>query len=747
MARRSDVFLASLLILFLELACIRWFPAHVLFLTYFTNTVLFAAFLGMSAGCLAAGRPRDGLAWSGVLLALSMAAAQAIARWWTIPRGLAVAVEEKVPDVVFFGAEAPRADLARFVIPIEWVAGFFFLLLALVFFGLGQRLGRALRGVPPIEGYLVNVLGSLAGIALFSAISWVEAGPVWWFLPVVAGMGWLMRGGQRASGPAPMVWVRRLAPLALVVVLADPRAFGPRPPGGSERYWSPYYCIDYQPAPKRKVFVNLINHQEMVSRDSPLPWYDLPYLLRRDAGTVAPADVLVIGAGSGNDVSRALEWGAARVDAVEIDPVIVRLGRRDHPDRPYQDGRVTVHVNDGRNYLRSTERRYDLIVYALVDSLVLHSGLSNIRLESYLFTREALQDVQRCLKPGGQFVAYNYYRQGWIVTRMHGQLAEVFGAPPLVMTLPPRDLIRPDEMFWAFTVLVAGDTASIRRAFREHEAYQLQPALAGPAAPSGFGSAGAAAAAVAVRPVHMTPPAEPLPDATDDWPFLYLRRPMVPGLTLRGIGVMALGAALILVPLILRRGAGPPVSFDPQMFLLGAGFMLLEARAVVNMALLFGSTWTVNAVVFGAVLLTILAASLFVWKVRPVRLVPYYAGLLASLALNAAVPLHVFLGGQALRTATACLFVFAPVLFAGIVFGAAFARVRDPEQALGANIAGALLGGFAENLSLLIGFRQLALLALAVYALSALRWRQAAPGNVEAQAPEGVDTPRSLPVS
>src|SRR5688572_11125995 len=109
MGRRSDVFLASLLILFLELACIRWFPAHVLFLTYFTNTVLFAAFLGMSPGCLAAGRRWDGLAWSGVLLAFSMAAAQAIARWWTVPRGLAVAVEEKVPDVVFFGAEAPQA--------------------------------------------------------------------------------------------------------------------------------------------------------------------------------------------------------------------------------------------------------------------------------------------------------------------------------------------------------------------------------------------------------------------------------------------------------------------------------------------------------------------------------------------------------------------------------------------------------------------------------------------------------------
>src|SRR6202165_3467364 len=99
--------------------------------------------------------------------------------------------------------------------------------------------------------------------------------------------------------------------------------------------------------------------------------------------------MLVIGAGSGNDVSRALEWGAERVDAVEIDPVIYSLGSRDHPDKPYSDHRVFVHLDDGRNYLHSTKKKYDLIIYALVDSLVLHSGHSNIRLESYLFTAEA----------------------------------------------------------------------------------------------------------------------------------------------------------------------------------------------------------------------------------------------------------------------------------------------------------------------------------------------------------------------
>ena len=61
-----------------------------------------------------------------------------------------------------------------------------------------------------------------------------------------------------------------------------------------------------------------------------------------------------------------------------------------HPDRPYQDERVQIHLDDGRNFLRSTERKYDLIVYALVDSLVLHSGYSNIRLESFLFTKSNL---------------------------------------------------------------------------------------------------------------------------------------------------------------------------------------------------------------------------------------------------------------------------------------------------------------------------------------------------------------------
>src|SRR3954447_16266806 len=51
-----DLLLISFLILFFELACIRFFGSTVVFLTFFTNIVLMAAFLGMSVGCLTATR-------------------------------------------------------------------------------------------------------------------------------------------------------------------------------------------------------------------------------------------------------------------------------------------------------------------------------------------------------------------------------------------------------------------------------------------------------------------------------------------------------------------------------------------------------------------------------------------------------------------------------------------------------------------------------------------------------------------
>src|SRR5437667_11059043 len=53
---RTRIFLVSFTLLFFELLCIRWIPAYVRYLSYFTNFVLLACFLGMGVGILAARR-------------------------------------------------------------------------------------------------------------------------------------------------------------------------------------------------------------------------------------------------------------------------------------------------------------------------------------------------------------------------------------------------------------------------------------------------------------------------------------------------------------------------------------------------------------------------------------------------------------------------------------------------------------------------------------------------------------------
>ena len=149
-------------------------------------------------------------------------------------------------------------------------------------------------------------------------------------------------------------------------------------------------------------------------------------------------DVLVIGAGGGNDVSVALKRGAKHVDAVEIDPRLYDLGKSHHPDRPYSDPRVDAHIGDGRAFLESTDKKYDLIVLALPDSLTLVSGNSALRLESYLFTKEAFEAARDHLKPDGVFSLYNYYREGWLIDRYAGTARDVFGHDPCVIGLGPE---------------------------------------------------------------------------------------------------------------------------------------------------------------------------------------------------------------------------------------------------------------------------------------------------------------------
>jgi len=741
-----DLFLISFLILFLELAAIRWFPAHVLYLTFFTNMVLLATFLGMSVGCLTANQRHDYLRWTPLLLVIAMLAAVAV----EVSSGSFVKFvdvgNQTRPEQIYFGTEYQSQDLSRYAIPVEVLCAFFFLVLALAFIGPGQELGRALKRWPNrLQAYSLNIVASIAGILVFAACSWLQVRALWWFLVVAIGLAYFYfvspehRFQTRRVGWAVLTALPLLAVLYLAAFVPTHNDY----PGQAkaQQFWSPYYRIDFKEA-DLSLSVNLIYHQQMVSRKENFPAYALPHLLNRDAGRPAFENVMIIGAGSGNDVSRALQWGAKHIDAVEIDPAIYRLGREHHPDKPYSDPRVEIHLDDGRNFLRSTERKYDLIIYALVDSLVLHSGYSNIRLESFLFTRQAYEDVRRHLKPNGTFVIYNYFRQGWLAARLQQGLDEVFGANnSLVLTLPYREVIEPESAtFGDFTVFFAGDTSQLRDAFAKNPRYWLRNDEAPtPSSPNGFQSQPWPPESIAPQALtkpnresfglaRVSSPTERIRPATDDWPFLYLRKPMIPTLSWRGMLIMG-GLGLLLIWLFARKQSDGGSILHPlnlQLFFLGAGFMLIETKAVVTMALLFGGTWIVNSVVFTAILVMILLANLYTFKWKPANLWPYYTALVLALALNVVVSLDAFLGmSRSVQVLGSCLLVFAPVFFAGIIFAGSFRRSAQADTAFGMNVAGAMMGGLAEYSSMALGFKYVVLIALLFYIVSAVAWMRA----------------------
>lgn len=286
---------------------------------------------------------------------------------------------------------------------------------------------------------------------------------------------------------------------------------------------------------------------------------------------------MIIGAGSGNDVSAALASGASHVDAVEIEPVLNELGRRDHPNQPYSDPRVSIHLDDGRSYLRRSGQKYDLIAYAVVDSLVLHSGYSNLRLESFLFTEQAFGDVKAHLGDDGVFVMYNYYRQGWVVGRLVEMAKKVFGAEPIVVSIPYMPSLKASDSLKVgkFTFIIAGKPGSralesIRKNLDEHKSFWVSRRPLDNRAINGYRPIPPEVAGVPSKnwlkigtAAVDTNGIGPLP--TDDWPFLYTREASIPGLTLRGMALVAVLSVIILFAFAPVRAAPP----NARMFFLG----------------------------------------------------------------------------------------------------------------------------------------------------------------------------------
>ncbi len=645
-ADRRQLFLASFLMLFVELVLIRWLGAHVAYLSFFSNFVLLGSFLGIGIGFLAVGRSdwfRRAPMWLGALVFASAV--------------FPVTIDRTGSSLIFFGGFQTRGLPIWISLPIIFAA------VAATMAAIAQGVARLFQRFPPLEAYRLDVLGSVTGIAAFAILSFIGAPPIVWGAVIVGLFVFLLR---------PSLRIEHAVAIGLLV-----GAFGMEALAGSV-VWSPYYRINWtQTDEETQVVVNGIPHQAITTNEARRagePTYFLPY----ERAVVPPERVLVIGAGTGADVAIALAEGAGRVDAVEIDPELYELGRRLNPERPYEDPRVRVMIDDGRAFLERSDDRYDLILFALPDSLTLVSGQSSLRLESYLFTREAMEVARDHLTSDGVFAMYNYYRYAWLADRLANTLDEVYGHPPCF------DSAR--RIGYLALMTIGRDPTSVSCA-------EVWAPTAGP----------------------------PVAPATDDHPFVYLREASIPSLYLVSIALILLASALA-----VRVISGPfrAMRSSLDLFFMGAAFLLLETKSVVQFALLFGTTWFVNALVFAGILLSVLLAIEVAKRTRPNPRV-LYGALAVTIAIAFVVPESALLQLAVVpRFVVAVAIAFGPVFCANLVFAERFEMVERPTVAFGANLLGAMIGGTLEYASLVTGYRALLIVAALLYGLAFLSGRR-----------------------
>jgi hypothetical protein len=374
-----------------------------------------------------------------------------------------------------------------------------------------------------------------------------------------------------------------------------------------------------------------------------------------------------------------------------------------HPDKPYADPRVRVFINDGRAFLRNCTERYDLILFGQTDSLTLTSGFSSLRLESFLMTTEALRSAREHLTPDGLFVFYNYYRKDWLIRKFAGMMEQAFEQPPFVTTY---------GAFGKGAVFLVGPRLR-----------ELDLALDTPyAEPPTVEVVGRGRQAPVVGQGRMSVKDRIAP-STDDWPFVYMERPTFPRVFL---GALVIGLAIAFALVRLCAPPGVLRRFDWHFFFLGAAFMLLETRSLVTFALLFGTTWMVNSLVFFAILSSVLLAVGVNAKLKLSRVEPLYALLLVALALNWLVPMRVLLGlsSPALRYVSASVFTFLPVFLANVVFSRSFRDTEEADVAFASNLLGAMAGGMLEYAALAWGYQALLVPAMAFYVAAFVLWRR-----------------------
>jgi len=660
--KAADLFLISFITLFFEILFIRWIPSSVQIIAFFTNVILLSSFLGLGIGCLLT----------------------------QIKFDLMILFPLLVLNLVCLINGFNNVEIAANFIKGEHLLGFYgsqgvnFLLIiavififnTLIFVPLGQKLGNCLKYFKPLLAYSINVLGSIFGVAMFSFLSYMMFNPFIWFYCGLAVTLWFYISEKRQ-----LILQGFIMALTLLMVTGINR--------GS--HWSPYYKVDISPLFSRDtnkvkgyyISVNNTHHQYAfdLSDKSITTYpelkhykeiYEFPYKF------IHPKNTLVLGAGSGNDVSAALRMGTKEIYAVEIDPLIASLGKHLHEEKPYLAKNLYLAIDDARSFIRKTDKKFDLITFGYLDAHKVLSQFSSVRMDNFIYTEESFRDIKNHLNPGGMVsLTYLVFKE-WIGSKLYVGLKRVFGDELKVIrttTYNPNDTV----------IFLAGNgvrniNISNMPDFKLYDGFDEKTQF-----------------------------------ITDDWPYLYLTKNNIP------IHYLIIICFVLIVSFwgIFSLKVAPLYKFDMHFFFLGAAFMLLETTSITRFALLFGSTWVVNSAVIISILIMILLANLYVEKVKRANINLLYILLISSIFLNWILkPDFYLLFNKAMGIGLASFLLSLPLFFAGIIFATSFKEVDDVSGVFAYNLLGAIAGGICEYISMARGFRFLFILAILMYCLS-----------------------------
>jgi len=660
--------------LYLELMIIRLHSSFFQLFGFFKNISLLSCLLGLGVGYLFGNKKLFSLKWVFPLLVVQISFMYLLK---STPFG--PLLQNPITEQWAMGLTRAHGFLQFFIIYSFVIL--IFLSNAVIFVPLGHLVSRLMQKQDKLKSYSWNLIGSITGIIIFSLMSFFWTPPSLWIL--VGFFIYIIFIKKDLIN----ILIPSISVLFLLVIILIPKELN------KQNIYSPYQIISLEHPNNSLSPTNVLvsntwfQHPYDLSgkiKYNPPPLaanYSAPY----DIISKIPKKILIVGSGTGNDTAYALQKGVKKIDAVEIDPVIIDIGRNYHPQKPYQSNKVNVIQNDARNFIQHTKNKYDLIVYGLLDSHASLSGRGGIRLDSYVYTVEAFKESKKILNENGYISLSFYLSEVELGSKIYLMLKEAFdGREPLVISQNTGETDKFRSQPYAFII---GNKIDNNFDISNSKLSKVN-----------FFSEKNNLSKIDI--------------STDNWPFFYMPSKVWPKSYIFIIFLIFVSSFFFIqntIPINKKN-------FSPTCFFLGSGFMLIETKGITELALVFGSTWFVVSIVIAFILIMAYFANLLIIKKIKIKAYLIYTLVLLSISLGYFYTLidHGSVNSITQKILTPSILTI-PIFFSGLAFSKQLSIEKTVSVALSSNILGAIFGGLLEYNSMYFGFRSLYILGFIMY--------------------------------